>query len=118
MFLFLEMFFFLLKMREQLSERLEHLLESVHKSGGGESEADAGSASPCAPQVVAEGVEAREGSDGEGQPPRRMARPIATVDLSDAREPECSVSAAAAAALAQNGHAEHCEQRAAATLDE
>ena len=33
---------------------------------------------PCAPQLAADGVEARKESDGEGQPPRRMARPIAT----------------------------------------
>ena len=114
---------FLLKMREQLSERLEHLLASVHKTSGGESETEAGSASPCAapPQVAAQGIEAREESDGEGQPPRRMTRPIATVDLSDAREPECSsgsAAAAAAVALAHNGHAEQCEQRAAAALEE
>ena len=106
-------------MREQLSERLDHLLASVHKTSGGESEAEERSASPCAPQVAAEGVEAREESDGEGQPPRRMTRPIATVDLSGAHEPECSGgSAAAAVALAHNGHAEQCEQRAAAALDE
>ena len=106
-------------MREQLSERLDHLLASVNKTNGSESEADARSA-PCAPQVAAEGVEAREENDGEGPSWRLMARPIATVDLSDAREPECSggSSAAAAVALAQNGHAEQCEQRAAATLDE
>ena len=111
-------------MRDQLSERLDHLLASVHKSGGSDSEADARSASPCAPQVAVDGVEAHEERqeahvEAEGQPPRRMARPITTVDLSGAREAECGGgSAAAAVALAHNGHAEQCEQRAAATLDE
>ena len=103
----------LVQMREQLSERLDHLLASVHKSSGGESGADASS------QVaeMVDGIEAREESDCEGQPPRRIALPIATVDLSSAREAECSgvVAAAAAVALAQvqvqaqNGHAEQCE---------
>ena len=68
--------------------------------------------------MAVDGVEAHEECEGEGQPPRRMARPIATVDLSGARALVCSGGSAAAVALAQNGHAEHCEQRAAATLDE
>lgn len=95
------------QMREQLSERLGHLLASVHKSAGGADETH----SQCSPQVAMDGLEA---SEAGGQPARRAARPITTVDLTDVREAECSGDSAAD--VSHNGHAEQCEQREAAAI--